>query len=162
VFRELAISYLGRHDLAHIDPSEIGHDVMGSGVSQDKAPETPTPAPQGIGSRGFVRGRTTNFIAIDGGMRNTPPATTLLAVQGATALKAEEAPEQSAPDVMSLGFSAPATSSPTALRSSADKRAEALMKGYVGDSCGECGNFTLVRNGTCLKCDTCGGTTGCS
>jgi ribonucleoside-diphosphate reductase alpha chain len=48
------------------------------------------------------------------------------------------------------------------LRSSADKRAEALMKGYVGDSCGECGNFTLVRNGTCLKCDTCGGTTGCS
>jgi hypothetical protein len=33
---------------------------------------------------------------------------------------------------------------------------------YIGDSCGECGNFTLVRNGTCLKCDTCGGTTGCS
>ena len=22
--------------------------------------------------------------------------------------------------------------------------------------CGDCGNFTLVRNGTCLKCDTCG------
>ena len=31
-----------------------------------------------------------------------------------------------------------------------------------GDACGECGNFTLVRNGTCLKCDTCGNTTGCS
>jgi ribonucleoside-diphosphate reductase alpha chain len=39
---------------------------------------------------------------------------------------------------------------------------EARMKGYGGDSCGECGNFTLVRNGTCLKCDTCGGTSGCS
>jgi ribonucleoside-diphosphate reductase alpha chain len=39
---------------------------------------------------------------------------------------------------------------------------EARMKGYVGDSCGECGNFTLVRNGTCLKCATCGGTSGCS
>ena len=38
----------------------------------------------------------------------------------------------------------------------------ARMKGYEGDSCGECGNFTLVRNGTCLKCDTCGGTSGCS
>jgi ribonucleoside-diphosphate reductase alpha chain len=162
VFRELAISYLGRHDLAHIDPSEIGHDVMGSGVAQDKAPETPAPAPQGLGSRGFVRGRTTNFIAIDGGMKTTAPATTMLAVQGATALKQEDAP---LPDVMSLGFTAPApasTPSPTALRSAADKRAEALMKGYVGDSCGECGNFTLVRNGTCLKCDTCGGTTGCS
>ena len=39
---------------------------------------------------------------------------------------------------------------------------EARMKGYEGDSCGECGNFTLVRNGTCLKCATCGATSGCS
>ena len=38
----------------------------------------------------------------------------------------------------------------------------ARMKGYEGDPCGECGNFTLVRNGTCLKCMTCGGTSGCS
>ena len=43
-----------------------------------------------------------------------------------------------------------------------DRRAEARMKGYEGESCGECGNFTMVRNGTCLKCDTCGGTSGCS
>ena len=42
------------------------------------------------------------------------------------------------------------------------KRAEARLKGYEGDACGSCGNFTLVRNGTCLKCDTCGGTSGCS
>ena len=39
---------------------------------------------------------------------------------------------------------------------------KAKLKGYEGDACSECGNFTLVRNGTCLKCDTCGGTTGCS
>ncbi|MBN1945803.1 MAG: vitamin B12-dependent ribonucleotide reductase [Bradymonadales bacterium] len=38
----------------------------------------------------------------------------------------------------------------------------ARMKGYEGDPCSECGNFTLVRNGTCLKCDTCGSTSGCS
>ena len=43
-----------------------------------------------------------------------------------------------------------------------DQRAKARMQGYEGDPCGECGNFTLVRNGTCLKCNTCGGTTGCS
>ena len=36
------------------------------------------------------------------------------------------------------------------------------MKGYTGEACSECNNFTLVRNGTCLKCDTCGATTGCS
>ena len=39
---------------------------------------------------------------------------------------------------------------------------EAKMKGYEGDACGECGNFTLVRNGTCMKCVTCGATSGCS
>ena len=38
----------------------------------------------------------------------------------------------------------------------------ARLKGYEGDSCDECGNFTLIRNGTCLKCDTCGATSGCS
>ena len=44
----------------------------------------------------------------------------------------------------------------------AKRAAEARMKGYEGDACGSCGNFTLVRNGTCLKCNTCGGTSGCS
>lgn len=27
---------------------------------------------------------------------------------------------------------------------------------YAGEACTKCGNFTLVRNGTRLKCDTCG------
>jgi ribonucleoside-diphosphate reductase alpha chain len=51
--------------------------------------------------------------------------------------------------------------SPSATARAAQIRA-ARIKGYEGDSCGECGNFTLVRNGTCLKCDTCGSTSGCS
>ena len=38
----------------------------------------------------------------------------------------------------------------------------AKAQGYEGDSCDECGNFTLVRNGTCMKCVTCGATSGCS
>jgi ribonucleoside-diphosphate reductase alpha chain len=44
----------------------------------------------------------------------------------------------------------------------AKRAAEARLKGYEGDACGECGNFTLVRNGTCMKCTTCGATSGCS
>ena len=36
------------------------------------------------------------------------------------------------------------------------------MQGYEGEACGECGNYTLVRNGTCMKCNTCGATSGCS
>ena len=43
-----------------------------------------------------------------------------------------------------------------------DQVREAKAKGYEGDACGECGNFTLVRNGTCMKCVTCGATSGCS
>jgi len=38
----------------------------------------------------------------------------------------------------------------------------AKLKGYEGDACQECGSLTLVRNGTCLKCMTCGATSGCS
>ena len=49
VFRELAISYLGRTDLGHVDPSEIGHDVLGSGESEGRpgmpgAEAAPAPA----------------------------------------------------------------------------------------------------------------------
>src|SRR5690606_105575 len=43
-----------------------------------------------------------------------------------------------------------------------DARTKARMQGYEGDPCGECGNYTLVRNGTCMKCNTCGATSGCS
>ena len=44
----------------------------------------------------------------------------------------------------------------------AAKAREAIAKGYAGDACTQCGQFTLVRNGTCLKCDSCGTTSGCS
>jgi ribonucleoside-diphosphate reductase alpha chain len=79
-------------------------------------------------------------------------------VQGATALK----PPGLDPGVADEASPALGSSSAPAAESVAEKRAEARMKGYVGEACPECGNFTMVRNGTCLKCDTCGGTTGCS
>jgi len=44
----------------------------------------------------------------------------------------------------------------------AERVREAVAKGYSGDACGTCGQFALVRNGTCLKCDSCGSTSGCS
>ena len=43
-----------------------------------------------------------------------------------------------------------------------DARTKAKMQGYEGEACGDCGNYTLVRNGTCMKCNTCGATSGCS
>jgi len=45
---------------------------------------------------------------------------------------------------------------------SMDARTKARLQGYEGEACGDCGNYTLVRNGTCMKCNTCGATSGCS
>jgi ribonucleoside-diphosphate reductase alpha chain len=44
----------------------------------------------------------------------------------------------------------------------AEKIRQAKLKGYTGDICQSCGSVTMVRNGTCLKCTTCGDTSGCS
>ena len=51
---------------------------------------------------------------------------------------------------------------PAMTPSKGQQRAMARMQGYEGEACPECQNFTLVRNGTCMKCDSCGSTTGCS
>jgi ribonucleoside-diphosphate reductase alpha chain len=83
-------------------------------------------------------------------------------VEGTAALKPERAPSP-AEALENLPWSpsrAEARAEAKAL--AAEKRAEAKAQGYEGEACGECGNFTLLRNGTCLKCNTCGSTTGCS
>jgi len=66
VFRELAISYLGRHDLAHVEPSDIGFDVVGKGISDGKAPG-PVPASR-VMSRGFVRNQNLSNVVVMPGM----------------------------------------------------------------------------------------------
>jgi ribonucleoside-diphosphate reductase alpha chain len=149
VFRELAISYLGRNDLAHVSPEDLAHDALGGGVGQGKLPEGARPS---VVSRGLVRSKTDKLLLVQGGGGDAM-------TQGATALKgdlaayADGAVDES--EEVRMGFSAPDASV-------SEKRAQARMKGYVGEACPECGNFTMVRNGTCLKCETCGGTTGCS
>ncbi|KQP61412.1 vitamin B12-dependent ribonucleotide reductase [Methylobacterium sp. Leaf108] len=170
VFRELAISYLGRMDLAHVDPSEIGNTVMGKGEGEGtRAGDKPEQAASTVVSRGLVRGSADRLTLIQGGPAGgsvgigspaagvTAPAGGVVhALRGATALKAEPVAAGHAEALLdALPFA-------KAERTVSDRRAEAKMKGYVGESCPECANFTLVRNGTCLKCDTCGGTTGCS
>jgi ribonucleoside-diphosphate reductase alpha chain len=85
---------------------------------------------------------------------------TALHAAGATALKAEpEAKLSPAEKLETLPWQEPKRDAKAQV---AERRAEAKAKGYEGEMCGECMNFTLVRNGTCMKCDTCGSTTGCS
>jgi ribonucleoside-diphosphate reductase alpha chain len=158
VFRELAVSYLERFDLAHVDPTEAGgFDALGKGIDEGK------PAPNFV-SKGLTRSRSDRLSVVGS---STVAASTggsnVTAFSGgaATALKAE--PEAKLSPAQALeARTQPYATQPNAKQAASEKRAEAKAKGYEGEACGECGNFTLVRNGTCMKCDTCGGTSGCS
>ena len=181
VFRELAISYLDRADLAHVDPSEIGNDVLGGGVAQgklvtgDSVPSSPPPASTFV-SKGLTRGRSERMMQAPG---KALPARD--AARISTPSKGQPRSRANSPNRMrnmrehrrtiarsseeqgALALDTPLPHSGAAMgKPEAVKRAEAKAKGYVGEACPECANFTLVRNGTCLKCETCGATTGCS
>jgi ribonucleoside-diphosphate reductase alpha chain len=158
VFRELAISYLHRNDLAHVNPEDIGDTVIGSGDDQSRAPDSATP----LISSGFVRGRP--LMVVKGTGTHGPSSGDVVAYARPEVASPIALYDEGTTGLGKLDWAQPgAVAAPTAARANvADKRAEARMKGYVGESCPECANFTLVRNGTCLKCDTCGSTTGCS
>ena len=96
----------------------------------------------------------------EGGTRVTALSS---AAEGATALRTAEPERDLSPtDRLEAQQWSKAGSAQAAAPSKAERRAEAKARGYEGEMCSECGNFTLVRNGTCMKCDTCGSTTGCS
>ncbi|HEX3160936.1 MAG TPA: vitamin B12-dependent ribonucleotide reductase [Pseudolabrys sp.] len=157
VFRELAVSYLERFDLAHVDPSEAGgFDALGKGVEEGK----PT---HNYVSKGLTRSRTDRLSVVSSDTQAVAAtgSSNVTAFSGAaTALKVE--PEAKLSPAQQLEQINTGDARVHAKQAASEKRAEARAKGYEGEACGECGNFTLVRNGTCMKCDTCGSTTGCS
>jgi ribonucleoside-diphosphate reductase alpha chain len=176
VFRELAVSYMARFDLAHVDPSESNFDAMGKGVEEGKQPEQPS---NKYLSKGLTRSRTDNLVVMRSASEpqtearssgnvtsmtsHGPTARSNDTVEGAVALKQEAQHDLSPTEKLeALQWSKAGAAREQAAPSKAERRAEAKAKGYEGEMCGECGNFTLVRNGTCMKCDTCGSTTGCS
>ncbi len=143
IFRELAISYLGRNDLSHAEPEEQ-FDSIGGGTAEG-LPVRPEDVVRRIASTGYMRN---NLYVLnnqnEGGRKET--------VASATALNSGGTAE-------AVAVSAVITED---VDPTPDRVFEARMQGYEGDACGDCGNFTLVRNGTCLKCVTCGSTSGCS
>jgi ribonucleoside-diphosphate reductase alpha chain len=174
IFRELAISYLGRNDLAHVSPDEVGYSAP-----QKPDDGTATGSAQRVVSKGLTRGRATNFLSVAGGgqMTGGTPTTgqtqmqadatggaTVYAFAGNAALKVESLLETKSIEAL-FQPAAKVTAAQDASKHGSSKeeaRFAAKMKGYLGESCSECQNMTLVQNGTCKKCDTCGATTGCS
>ena len=166
VFRELAVSYLERFDLAHVDPSEAGgFDALGKGEEEGK----PAPAPNYV-SKGLTRSRTDRLSVVSGASPYPQAASRRRGGrrQRHRLLRRRHRAQSRAGGQALAGRAARAAHRPagrarcTPRHAASEKRAEARAKGYEGEACGECGNFTLVRNGTCMKCDTCGSTTGCS
>ncbi len=121
IFRELAISYLGRHDLAHVQIPDLSPDTIGD--SSDYP---------------------------------------VLLPEENTTLETEDAKQQTGTYGKVVSYATVTAKVRKRGEAWAEKSAQAKLQGYQGDACGECGNFTMVRNGTCLKCNTCGATSGCS
>ncbi|CUJ95810.1 Vitamin B12-dependent ribonucleotide reductase [Shimia thalassica] len=165
IFRELAVSYLDRTDLAHVKPEGASFDDLGRGEEEgvsnvkelsETAANRSLEVLKQISSTGYLRKRVPQeLVVMNGGnaggvdLGSSDPVATLQTL---------------VPETGSLGVAQVATSA-AAVTSGAvamDARVKAKMQGYEGDPCGDCGNYTLVRNGTCMKCNTCGGTSGCS
>jgi ribonucleoside-diphosphate reductase alpha chain len=145
IFRELAITYLDRHDLAHV----AEEDLRGDALHHVDAPDEPEfegeevvaervvdpiedSRPQ---SKAFDTPRTEHLHPVGGnGHKGPKPAN---------------------------GGSRPAGPSLLAQSTLAEEIRQARLKGYEGDPCSECGQLTMVRSGACLKCDTCGASSGC-
>ncbi len=153
IFRELAVSYLDRTDLAHVKPQGASFDDLHkkedeSNIAQpsETAASKSLEVLKQISSTGYLRKRL-------------PEEFVGMSSMGATALHGADVdaalhtmvPEVKAKQETAIGAV-----------TTISARDKAKMQGYEGDPCGDCGNYTLVRNGTCMKCNTCGATSGCS
>ncbi|HTU20555.1 MAG TPA: vitamin B12-dependent ribonucleotide reductase [Gemmataceae bacterium] len=137
IFRELAITYLNRHDLAQVEEEDLRGDAIHRereepDFESEEVMEERIIEPKPV-SKAFVTPRSGHLTPL---RENAPPTTNGHKASGSLSGVREQTMEE--------------------------KIRLARLKGYEGDPCGECGQLTLVRSGACCKCDTCGATSGCS
>jgi ribonucleoside-diphosphate reductase alpha chain len=198
VFRELAVSYLGRHDLAHVDTSDFSNTALGKGIQEGKTnlvstgwtrgykptlvsnSERASSEPKGAATAAPARA-SASVTSFSGSAVRKLEVATAVSTSEIVAFKrdyeerakelaeeiAEESlateTEQAATALFSDKAAADAASAKTeAKKVENERRMRSIAQGYTGNMCSECQNFTMVRNGTCEKCDTCGATSGCS
>jgi ribonucleoside-diphosphate reductase alpha chain len=142
IFRELAISYLGRHDLAQVEPEDLRGDALHREEDEPDSEPQPVAAPAAP-TRGLVH-------------------------TGTEAAKLFSMPRSEHLDPMARNGNGngngkkPGMGRKLRQKAMEERIRLARLKGYEGDPCGECGQLTLIRSGTCCKCDTCGASSGCS
>ena len=162
IFRELAVSYLGRHDLAHAEDHDILPDAMGDGEKAEKMLQIAGKAV----SQGYVRSSNLYFLKNHGKHKDGGGGDLVAANSAVPTMSPGGTVAMSAGAMGALAQGVAEEVKVTRVTEVTESRRSAVqvarIKGYEGDACADCGNFTLLRNGTCLKCDTCGNTTGCS
>ncbi len=194
IFRELALSYLGRTDLVQVKPEDLRGDSVGKpsqmpdfDEEEDKGDfdgHVPGSAYTDHGGTGYRPHATVEdgspnaedrrpdtaqtVLPFEGGPSVGSPTSSLEQAQRAAVGKSSAIVVGQAAVVADAPRPTPDAPRPTpdASRPTPDALTEkiriARLKGYEGDPCTNCGSFTMVRNGVCLKCDTCGETSGCS
>jgi len=151
IFRELAVSYLDRTDLAHVTPQDVLPDTIGKGAVEGGDEDLAERMVKTVASKGFARGR---LAGVTGQIRNSG----IKVIQGG----AGTASAIVAPASRSAASEVKVATASSFKAEAADKIAIAKSQGFTGNSCSACGNMQMVRNGTCEKCSVCGETTGCS
>jgi ribonucleoside-diphosphate reductase alpha chain len=159
IFRELAITYLDRSDLAHVAPEDLRSDALHRDEDEPEfeAEEVveerlydPKPSP----AKSFAAPPRTGHMK---------PLSEPVHTGGTNGSTNGNGHHGSAPHSPTFKNGATTVAAPVAPASSLAERVRlARLKGYEGDPCSECGSLTLVRSGSCCKCDTCGATSGCS
>ena len=156
IFRELAITYLGRHDLAHVEPESLRGDAMHRDEPDYETEEIVAERivePKGRAARGGWRSRSRTTSSRGRRTARGFPAT------------GRAASRRTGPSRRAGGTRRPRRPSrrrPRRRRPGCCWRtgSNRAAKGYEGDPCSSCGQLTLVRSGACAKCDTCGETSG--
>ena len=125
IFRELAVTYLNRYDLAHVSADDLLSSTKLNKLNEEFESEE-------LISESVIETGALESVEYNKKLStsNTKETTSkfLNTTSNAVKIQVERARE----------------------------------KGYTGDICTECNSMTMVRNGTCLKCMTCGSTSGCS
>ncbi len=134
IFRELAVTYLGRNDLAQVVDDDLRMDSVKKDDQDPECMDGEPSDPQALASQAISTvfpARRGNGVGAGNGHGKG---------NGTVAHKVELKRE-------------------TLTYTAVDM---ARLQGYEGDPCQSCKEFKLVRNGTCLKCMGCGATSGCS
>ncbi|RYG42904.1 vitamin B12-dependent ribonucleotide reductase, partial [bacterium] len=173
IFRELSMSYLGRYDLVQVKPDDLRSGTVGQASD---TPDFDAEEVEDDDFQGHVPGRamdTHSSVGFSTEQAPLPFGDHALATGSPTdtLVRSQEgkAPQYDERFVKGHGSNGKALMEvpvkPKLNGAHAvvgEKIRQARLKGYEGDPCSNCGAFTLVRNGVCLKCDSCGETTGCS